>query len=297
MTISVVIVAFKSDHLLENLIHTIPNHFEIIVIENSLNHNLRSNLKKFKNVKVIIPNENLGYGKSFNLGLEISKNNIICFISPDIFIPENCFESLIKLIEKFKDFSILAPSYKNEKIHKNYQIKDKFKLNNLFVDNFKLIEVDEIDFAMALVNKSNISNLKLMDENFFLYFESTDACLSLRKQNKKIYVVENIKFIHHGTSSSDISHKNTIDINRNWHFSWSKFYLFKKHYNYLYGLKKTLPNFIHSLKWFIICKVKLIIFKTKKVEMEANLHQAVLLGLINSYLLKKSSYRPFNNKK
>ena len=40
-----------------------------------------------------------------------------------------------------------------------------------------------------------------------------------------------------------------------------------------------------------------MIFKTKKVEMEANLHQAVLSGLINSYLLKKSSYRPFNNKK
>ena len=73
-------------------------------------------------------------------------------------------------MKNLKIFSILAPSYKNEKIHKNYQIKDKFKLNNLFVDNFKLIEVDEIDFAMALVNKSNISNLKLMDENFFLYF-------------------------------------------------------------------------------------------------------------------------------
>ena len=120
--------------------------------------------------------------------------------------------------------------------------------------------------------------------------------LNLRKQNKKIYVIENIKFTHHGTSSSDISLKNKIDINRNWHFSWSKFYLFKKHYNYFYGLKKTMPNFFHSLKWFIICKVKFMISKSNKEELAGNLHRAVLSGLINSYLLKKSSYRPFGKK-
>ena len=296
MKVSVVIVAFKSDHLLENLISSIPNYYEIIVIENSLNHNVQNNLKKFKNVRVIIPKENLGYGKSFNLGLEISKNNITCFISPDIYIPEDCFENITKIIKKFNDFSILAPTYKNETIHKNYQIKDKVQLNNLIVDNNKLIEVDEVDLAMAFINKSNISNLKLMDENFFLYFESTDACLNLRKQNKKIYVIENIKFTHHGTSSSDIFLKNKIDINRNWHFSWSKFYLLKKHYNYFYGLKKTMPNFFHSLKWFIICKVKFMISKTNKEELAGNLHRAVLSGLINSYLLKKSSYRPFGKK-
>ena len=170
MKVSVVIVAFKSDHLLENLISSIQNYYEIIVIENSLNPNVEINLKKFKNVRVIIPKENLGYGKSFNLGLDISKSNITCFISPDIYIPENCFENITKIIKKFNDFSILAPTYKNETIHKNYQIKDKVQLNNLIVDNNKLIEVDEVDFAMAFINKSNISNLKLMDENFFLFF-------------------------------------------------------------------------------------------------------------------------------
>ena len=85
-----------------------------------------------------------------------------------------------------------------------------------------------------------------MDENFFLYFESTDACLSLRKQNKKIYVVENIKFIHHGTSSSDISHKNTIDINRNWHFLGKSFIFSKSIITILYGLKKK-PYLILSI--------------------------------------------------
>ena len=60
MNISVVIVAFESDHVLESLISKIPNHHEIIVVENSLQDGFKKNLEsKFQNTKVFIPNENL----------------------------------------------------------------------------------------------------------------------------------------------------------------------------------------------------------------------------------------------
>ena len=82
---------------------------------------------------------------------------------------------------------------------------------------------------MAIVNKSILEKNKTMDENFFLYFESTDACINLRKKNKKIYVIQDLKFHHFGTKSSDPIFSNDIQISRNWHFCWSKFYLLKKH--------------------------------------------------------------------
>ena len=53
MDISVVIVAFKSDHILESLISKIPNHYEIIVVENSLQYKTKTYLEsKFQNTKV-----------------------------------------------------------------------------------------------------------------------------------------------------------------------------------------------------------------------------------------------------
>ena len=74
MNISVVIVAFKSDHILQNLISSIPNHYEIIVIENSLQNETKINLEsKFSNLEVLIPNENLGYSGGVNLGVKRSK--------------------------------------------------------------------------------------------------------------------------------------------------------------------------------------------------------------------------------
>ena len=104
MNLSVVIVAFKSGHLLEKLILSIPKNYEIIIIENSLDVDIKNKFEKFNNVRVIIPNKNLGYGKSFNLGLEISKNNYTYFLSPDVVIPEGCFENINKVIQNLDNF-------------------------------------------------------------------------------------------------------------------------------------------------------------------------------------------------
>ena len=60
MNLSIVIVSYKSDHLIENIISSCPSNFEIIIIENSINKQLKTKLEnKYSNVKVILPNENL----------------------------------------------------------------------------------------------------------------------------------------------------------------------------------------------------------------------------------------------
>ena len=55
MKLSVVIIAFKSFHLLEKLIISIPESYEIIIIENSLDKQTKLFEQNFKNVQVILP--------------------------------------------------------------------------------------------------------------------------------------------------------------------------------------------------------------------------------------------------
>ena len=124
-----------------------------------------------------------------------------------------------------------------------------------------------------------------MDENFFLYFENIDLCLRLRKNNQKLYVVENLKFDHFGKQSSHPSFQKQTLICRNWHYCWSKFYLYRKHHNYFIAFRKTLPNLIRSIK---LC----IYYKFKKDDYNFQLHKSELSGLISAYLLKSSFYRP-----
>ena len=57
---------------------------------------------------------------------EVSNNNYICYLSPDVIIPKGCFENIISIIENFKNFSALAPTFLNETVYKNYQIKCQY---------------------------------------------------------------------------------------------------------------------------------------------------------------------------
>ena len=100
-----------------------------------------------------------------------------------------------------------------------------------------------------------------------------------------MYILKDLKFTHLGTSSTDKKFNLAIQINRNWHFSWSKFYFFKKNFNYPYALKKVIPNIYQSLLGIIASIFRLNFFHLK-------LHKASLSGILNAIFLKKSLFRP-----
>ena len=85
MNLSFVIVSFKSFHLVQKLIDSIPEENEIIIIENSLDNDLKIKIENlYSNVHVIIPEKNLGYGSGLNLGIKKSKNKFVMCMVADI---------------------------------------------------------------------------------------------------------------------------------------------------------------------------------------------------------------------
>ena len=288
MNLSIVIVSFKSSHLIEKHIKSIENKNQIIIIENSLDKRLKKKLEQlYKNVEVIIPETNLGYGKALNLGIKKSRNNFVICMVADLNISRECFIQISSIIIEFKNFSILAPTYLNEKVYKNYEIfnKSSKSAEEVKVLTYTLKKVDEIDGAVLVINKEKFDSTNIMDEKIFLYFESTDLCYRLRKNNKILYVIKDLKFDHYGLQSSHQSFKQQILICRSWHYCWSKFYYYNKHHNYLFALRKTLPNLFRSIK---LC----IYYKLKRDRSNFELHKSELSGLTNAYLLKSSFYRP-----
>ena len=283
MKISTIIVSYRSEHLIEAVLNKIPKSFQVVIVENSCLKNVKQKIeKKYKNVEVIIPSKNLGYASAINLAYRKCKNNFVLIITPDVKFNTNLILKLTKLIKSFQDFTLLAPVYKNDKIHKNYQKNSK----NLII-NFKgynLLQVKDIDGCFCIINKSKIKSQKILDENFFLYFEFMDFCLNLLVKKHKFYVVKNLTFDHMGTSSSKTKFKSDIILNRNWHYSWSKFYFFKKNYNYIFALKKIIPNIYQGVLGAIISVFKLNFLHIK-------LHLASVKGAFNSIFLRKSNFR------
>ncbi len=79
-------------------------------------------------------------------------------------------------------------------------------------------------------------------------------------------------------------YKDEIELSRNWHWIWSKFYFNKKHYGYIFALFNGLPNFATSFLKFLFY---LILNNKKK-----NIYLNRSMGFINALLGKSSNYRP-----
>ena len=287
---TIVFLSFHSETHVRRLISDIEKKYPIIVIENSLNIRLKKELEeKFDNVKVIIPTKNIGISAGYNLGIKESKTNFVKLTSVDINLPNKSLEDLEDCVSKIKDFAILAPTYDDETIYKNYTIWNSENLDDNFTDEtFKKYNIKEVDFAENdfIISKKNFSDIGFFDENIFMYYETMDLCKKARAADKKIYVSQKIKFTHHGSQSVSSKFSDQYNLNRSWHYNWSKFYYFKKNFGYFLALKKVCPNFLRSLKRLLISKIY-----NKKIEY--SLRKAELLGIITSVFNKPSDYRPF----
>ena len=284
-SVTLVFSSYQSGALLKKVIKKLPNSYKILVIENSLNKKIKNILEKsFKNVEVIIPKENLGLARSYNLGIKKAKTKYVFLNNPDLEIKNDSIKKLIKCAESIKKFGIISPTYRNEKIFKNYEIlKYREKNNSPLFKKFGVMEVDIIDNSFV-VNRKNIKKF-LFDEKYFLYFETFDFCKNLKKKGEKLFVCNKIKYHHYGSSSVDHKFDKIVKLTRAFHYNWSKFYYFKKHGNYLFALKKIAPNFFNSFK-----KILFSILKLDKKNLMIGL--AELYGILSAILLLDSFYRP-----
>jgi GT2 family glycosyltransferase len=287
---TIVFLSFHSGTHIKRLISSIEKKYPIIVIENSLDVELKNELEgKYDNVKVIIPSKNIGISAGYNLGIRESRTNFVKLTSADIYLTNKCLEDLEDCISKIKNFAILGPTYDDETIYKNYRIWKPGKITTSFTDKvFEEYKVTEVDFVENdfVISKKDFKDLGFFDENIFMYYETMDLCKKVRTANKKIYICKKIKFTHYGASSVNLKFSDQYSLNRSWHYNWSKFYYFKKNFGYFFAIRKIYPNFLRSIKKMIICKI----YRKKKEYLS---HKNELLGILTSIFNRSSTYRPF----
>jgi N-acetylglucosaminyl-diphospho-decaprenol L-rhamnosyltransferase len=279
--LTIFFVSYYSKKTIQKLLKKINKKIKVLVVDNANEKNLKKELEqKFKNVKVIKSRKNLGQTGGINVGFKNIKTKYSLYMDSDINFKPNTIDQFLRYANIVKDFLILGPQHEKSKYKESFLSKTKSKHKDLI--RMKLIHGHFLFF-----NMQNVKKVGLYDQNIFLYYDETDFCLRAYRKGQKIYVIPKIQVFHKGGSSVNINDKIEIEINKHWHFMWSKFYYFKKNYSYFFAIKKTFHDlFIISFKYtiffFIDRRKKLIYFNQ-------------LCGLINSYLGKKS-YKRLNLK-
>ena len=279
LEVTVVMVSFHSIKLIVNPINCIDKEINIIVVENSNSKECKDFLeKKFANVKVILSEKNLGNGGGINLGLKQVKTKYAFYLDIDTEIKEDTIKNLLTASTEIDNFTILAPLVENYK----YKKVDYFESSIMENKEHKLMSF--VPGCAIFFNMEKILQIGFFDENFFLFFEENDIYMRCLKNNHKIYLIQAAKMIHTGEMSVDKKYDLDIELIRNWHYMWSKFYFYKKHFNIYTAYRETLGHFFSGL-----VKLLFFLFLNKKNYLK---YKFRVLGLLNSYLGKKSWKRP-----
>ena len=283
--LSIVIVTLKSDKVIHNCIKSIKLNIPIIVIENSKNLKFKQELEsQYKNVECILTQSNLGMGAGNNIGIKNAKTNYVMILNPDVILEENTLDKIYLASKQIENFSIMAPISSNEN-YPNFKIlKDK---NNNINKNLAF-KVDYIDGYAMLLDKSKFKDNIFFDENFFLYLENDDLCFRVNKSGGNIFIIPNSKIKHLGSKAVDSKYSDEVELSRNWHWIWSKFYFNKKNFGIVKALKECFPTFISSIIKFLFYLITNNKIKRKKYFNRAS-------GFFNAFLGKPSWYRPIIN--
>jgi len=286
--LSIIIVTYKSEMVIHDCIESIEKDVKIIVVENSDNSQFKEELEnKYENVSCVLTSKNLGMGAGNNIGIKKAKTDFVLILNPDVVLEESTINELIVASRKITNFAILAP-ISTDTNHPNYRL---LKNKKTWTKDETLFKVKSVDGFAMLFNKKKLDKVitnNYFDENFFMYLENDDLCKRIRKINEDIFIVSNSKIKHLGGKGVNEKYKSEVELSRNWHWIWSKFYFNKKHFSYSKAFLDGLPKFMSSL-------IKYFFYLLIKNEIKKRIYLNRASGFFNAAKNKPSWYRPNTN--
>lgn len=247
--ISIVLISYKSSIKLRKFIKHIPKEIKIYIIDNSKDYTLKKIFKHKKNVNIFFK-KNDGYGSSINYASKRINTPYFLVVQPDVKgIKKNSLINFYEYAKKINDkFSVIGPHFLDASKKGHYQTNLKYNIR----------EIHNVHGSTMFFNKKTFIKNKGFDRNIFLYWEETDYTKRAHKIGYKAYQLNKVKVKHEKGKAVHVNNKKELEKLTNlyiWHFIWSKFYYFKKHYGKIIAITYFIPILIRILFRMFIYKI------------------------------------------
>lgn len=232
MSVSIIIINYNTYSLTSKCIKSIYANthdvaFEIILIDNaSTECNPDSFKTLFPNITLFKSETNVGFAKGNNLGLSLSKNDIILFLNSDTELTEDSISICYNHLISKEDIGAITCKlkYPNNLIQHNCQsfpsaikmLVEKLRLHKLIRRTRRSRYLQGIYwdyetegfpdwiwgtfFMFKRKVLLKLPNKKLHDD-YFMYIEDIQWCLDFRKANIRILYTPKTTVIHYGGGS------------------------------------------------------------------------------------------------
>lgn len=230
MDLSIIIVSFNTKELLKKCLTSIFKYtkgvgFEVIVVDNaSTDSSVKMIEDEFPQIKLIKNNENVGFGRANNQGIEIAKGKYTFLFNSDAYLEENVLPGLVQIMEKNPKIGALAPQILNP----DHTIQQSLGfLPDLpqvfwwisFIDDLpggqflKPYHVDHDSFyrkwhkvgwataAAVMLRRETLEKSGLFDQNIFLYGEEVELCKRIKEAGFQVVFSPDVYVVHLGRGS------------------------------------------------------------------------------------------------
>ncbi len=282
--ITIVIVTFHSKFIIDKCIKNLDKNFKVILAENSNDEKFTKELmNKYDNIFSFTIGYDSGFGYAVNKAVEKVDTEYFVCMNPDSFPDKNCILQIYKTIKK-KDSGMVVPITirENRKETCDYggffgeKIFDKKNDENL-------LKVDRVNGNLFIIKTNFFKQIGKFDEKIFLNFDESDLQKRISNNNKDILIDYNAKSLHLEGKSADPKIQYQLKCEAAWHFSWSQFYFYKKHYGFKkafkIGVLSSIKNFLRFFYYF---------FYNKK---QSKIYLLHVKGFLHSLFKKPPSYR------
>ena len=222
MDVSIIIVNYKTSELVCNCIRSVIEltkgiTYELIVVDNHSQDNIKRALGEISpSIKCIELEDNLGFGKANNKGIETATGRNILFLNPDTILINDAISILCNYLDTNEkagacggnlyttslqpalSFRRLFPGIRWELMEMSAHLLEKmiYGSNWMFNHHPSPIEVAYITGADLMVKHSIIQDIGCFSPQFFMYNEDTDLCLRIHQAGYAIISVPTAKIQH-----------------------------------------------------------------------------------------------------
>jgi len=262
MTLSIVVLNYKTQELTIQTIQSIyqhykeefiQNNFELIVVDNASHDHSVEAIKKFlssiKNAYLVENDKNVGFAKGNNIGVAKARGEFLLFLNSDVELKDQGITKMLEYLAKNTDVVIAGGKLMDRNGRIENTAGNFFHLPEVFFmlifgeryniarwNSEKIQEADWVSGGLMMIRKKIFQNVKGFDENFFMYMEDMELCFRVKRYGKVVYF-PHIEAIHKGQGSSNRSFA-IVNIYK------GLLYFYKKHksiweYGIVYFLLKT----------------------------------------------------------
>ena len=232
MQLSVIILNYNVRYFLEQCVLSVQEAIstldaEIIVVDNNSSDESCWMMKsKFPKIKLIQNNENFGFPKGNNIGVEQASGKYICILNPDTVVADDTFVKILAFAERQINLGIVGcklidgtgnflPESKRgvptpwvafTKIFSLYKVFPKWNFfNQYYAQHLRQNETGKVDIlvgAFMFMQRELYRELDGFDEKCFMYADDIDLSYrALQKQKVNYYFHETTVLHYKGEST------------------------------------------------------------------------------------------------